>query len=103
MQRWVHGMIVGISLGLSVLSAGCDGNGAGSDIPTKTPRDKSFPSLTPAELTQYCADVEAWMMSGPYLTGNCNDNAWGFTYQLSLTATTESDDNLRAFCTTVYT
>jgi hypothetical protein len=30
-------MIVGISLGLGVLSVGCDGNGAGSDIPTALP------------------------------------------------------------------
>jgi len=102
MQRWVRGMIVGISWGLGVVSAGCDDGGAGSEIPSSVPRDKRLSDLTPAERTQFCADVVAWAMSGPLLTEACNVDAWTATYLESTVATTATDASLQSLCAAAY-
>jgi len=102
MQRWVPGMIVVISLGLGIVSGGCDDGGAGSEIPSSVPSDKRISDLTPTERTQFCSDVETWAMSGPFLAEDCNVSAWTLAYLESTTVPTATDDTLRSLCTGTY-
>jgi hypothetical protein len=93
------------ALGIVAVLAGC-GGGSGSSagaIPTSVPGNKRISDLTPAERGQYCADIVAWAMSGPFLTDGCNADAWLSTYLQSTLDTAATDADLRATCSGLYT
>lgn len=93
-----------IALGIAAVSAGCGGGGGSSAgaIPTSVPGNKRISDLTPAERGQYCADIAAWAMSGPFLTDGCNADAWLSTYLQSSLDTAATDADLQATCAGLY-
>jgi len=104
-RRSAAGAMIGLSLTIAAVSAGCDGGGGGSSvgsIPTSVPGNKRLSDLTPAERGQYCADLTAWAMSGPLLTAGCNVDAWIAAYLQSMVDTAASDADLRATCSGSY-
>ena len=89
-----------IALGIAAISVGC-GGGSGSSadsIPTSVPGSKRISDLTPAEEGQYCVDIAAWAMSGPFLTNGCNVDAWLGAYLQSTAEPAATDADLRAIC-----
>jgi len=98
MRRWTA-----IALGIVAVSAGCGGGGsAAGTIPTSVPGNKRISDLTPAEEGQYCQDIAAWAMSGPFLTNGCNVDAWLAAYLQSITDTAATDADLRTTCSGSY-
>jgi len=97
--------VIGLFLAVAIVSVGCgDGGGAGPDaIPTSVPGNKRLSDLTPAERGQYCADVAAWAMSGPFLTAGCNVDAWLAAYLQSVAEPAATDGDLRTTCAGIYT
>jgi hypothetical protein len=99
MRRWTV-----TALGIAAVLAGC-GGGSGSSvgaIPTSVPGNKRISDLTPAEEGQYCMDIAAWAMSGPFLTSGCNVDAWLAAYLQSMTDTAATDADLRTTCSGLY-
>jgi hypothetical protein len=99
MKRWTA-----MALGIAALTASCGGDGGSSAgaIPTSVPGNKRISDLTPAERGQYCADVAAWAMSGPFLTDGCNADAWLGTYLQSTVDSAVTDADLRTICSGLY-
>ncbi len=96
--------ISGLSLAVAIISVGCgDGGGAGREsIPTSVPGNKRLSDLTPAERGQYCADIGAWAMSGPFLTAGCDVDAWLAAYLQSVAEPAATDADLRTTCAGIY-
>ncbi len=97
-------VLTAMALGIAAVSVGC-GSGSGSSagaIPTSVPGNKRISDLTPAERGQYCADVAAWAMSGPFLTDGCNADAWLGTYLQSTVDSAATDADLRTICSGLY-
>jgi hypothetical protein len=99
MKRWTA-----IALGIAAVSVGCGGGGGSSAgaIPTSVPGSKRISDLTPAEEGQYCRDIAAWAMSGPFLTNGCNVDAWLAAYLQSTAEPATTDAELRATCSGLY-
>lgn len=102
MQKWIHGVTVGMSLVLWAACAGCGGGGSGNGVMTSVPHDEPISDLPPAERTQFCADVATWAMMGPFLTGSCNVVAWTLAYADSLADTAATDATLQSTCEAAY-
>jgi hypothetical protein len=97
-------VMTAMALGIAAASVGC-GGGSGSSagaIPTSVPGNKRISDLTPGERGQYCADVAAWAMSGPFLTDGCNVDAWLGAYLQSTVDSTATDADLRTICSGLY-
>ena len=98
MVRRTRGVLVGIALAI----AGCDGSDGGSGgVPTSVPGNKRIADLTPAERDKLCADVTAWAMSGPPLTGTCNAGALLSTTLLGSLDPAATDASLQTMCATL--
>jgi hypothetical protein len=66
------------------------------------PGNKRISDLTPSERDQFCADLTAWAMSGPFLTDGCNASALLATYAQATVETTATDADLRTSCAMLY-
>jgi hypothetical protein len=96
--------VVAFALAGAVGSAGCGGgSGPAYPISTSVPGDKRLSDLTPAERTQYCVDVAAWAVSGPFLTDGCNLTSWLATQAQANLEPTATDAELRATCQGTHT
>ena len=93
-----------MALAIGAVSVGCGGGGGSSAgaIPTSVPGNKRISDLTPAEEGQYCRDIAAWAMSGPFLPNGCNADAWLGAYLQSTVDTAATDADLQAICSGLY-
>jgi hypothetical protein len=100
------GLVLGVAFGVTVAggcgSGGGNGKGGGTPVSTSVPGSKRLSDLTPTELTQLCADLQAWAMSGPFLTDGCNASAWLGTFGQATLETSATDADLQAACETLY-
>ena len=103
-MRKLRGFAGALVLGIVVACGGCGGDGgaAGTPISTSVPGNKPINTLTPAERGQLCADLAAWAMSGPFLTGGCNASAWLATYSEAMRMPSATDADLRTTCGELY-
>lgn len=90
--------VVGFALALVIFAGGCGGGSGPEPIPTSVPGGKRLSDLTPAERQQYCLDLAAWLMSGPFLSDGCNLSSWLATQAQASVETTATDAELRATC-----